>query len=268
MINILLWSKDRAAQLDLTLQSYKKYFKDWDKQTLNILYKCSSDDFIKSYDILMKYHPEFNWVNEKDLVKQTKELIFNTDHLYVSFIVDDDVFIDYFSTSDYEFKEFTTNNDIACLSCRLAPYINYCYTAGMPQPAPDIKDGIWEWCNKPYDWGYPASLSAFHVFRKQDVSFLKDINFRGVNTFEAQFDSMFSRNRTKMICYNQAKCICATNNRVQMENANKNENSHDIYVLNNAFLLGKRLSTNVNDKATINMCHSPMKYIFEENYGN
>ena len=64
MINTIIWSKDRACQLDLTLSTYKKYFSEWNSQQVNIIYTGSTDSYNQGYEIVKAKHKEFNWVRE------------------------------------------------------------------------------------------------------------------------------------------------------------------------------------------------------------
>jgi hypothetical protein len=263
MINTILWSKNRAAQLDLTLNTYKKYFKDWREQKLNVIYTFSNTFFEQGYNIVKKHHPEFNWVRETNFRQDTLNCYNNADEKYTSFLVDDDVFVDSFSLDDKEFKEFDSSEDVACLSCRIAPYVNFCYTQNQPQPQPQfVSKNKWNWLNAVHDWGYPFSVASFHIFRKSDLSFINNMPFTFANTFEGNMDKAKLFHRPYMLCYDHSKCICTTNNRVQSENANRFENTDPIDQLNMYFVMGKRLNTEVNNYATINMCHGPLKYIW------
>jgi hypothetical protein len=260
MINVVAWSKDRATQLDLMLSSYKKYFADWKTQKLSIIYTFSTAEYGAGYELVKKYHPEFNWIKETNFRTDTLNCINDPSNPYISFLVDDDVFIDYFSINDPEFKLLETNPKVACVSCRLAPYVNFCYPQNKPQCQPAfIEKNVWRWVGSEFDWGYPISVASFHVFRRSDLAFLNFMPFRGANTLEGGMEGTFTRSKDLMVCYDHAKCICTTNNKVQMENMNRNENSHPLQVLNAEFLKGRRLDHDINDKMTLNMCHGPVK---------
>jgi len=261
MINIVIWSKDRAAQLDLTLKGFKNSFKEWHDQKVNIIYTYSSPLFKAGYDLVKSFHPEFNWVLETNFRQDTLKQLFDNNLEFCSFLVDDDVFIGKFSINDPEFQLFLSNDKYACLSPRLAPYVNYCYPAQQNQLQPTFipsKILSWDWTQCTYDWGYPASVASMHIYRKTDLEFIKSLNFRGANSLEGAMEGSFSRSKKLMICYKQAKCICSTNNKVQNENANYNANSHPVDSLNAGLLNGKRLDENINNNYVINMCHGPI----------
>lgn len=264
MINVILWSKDRAAQLDLTLQTYKKYFKEWNSQTTQIIYKCSNDFYKNGYDIVRYLHPEFNFIEEKDFRSDTINTIFSSKQEYVSFLVDDDVFIDDFTLESQEFKEFDNNPLIATLSCRMGKNVNFCYTQNLPATQPAINSkNMWRWRdNCSGDWCYPWSVAAFHIFRKSDLLPLSHIPFRATNTFEAALCNIPFSARDWMICYDTPKVFTGANNRVQIENLNRTENCDSIETLNREFLAGQRLDVNANYKLRSNACHGKVNYIW------
>lgn len=259
-INIICWSKDRACQLDLTLSTFKKYFKEWKDQQVNIIYTYSNEFHKKGYDRVKELHPEFSWIKERNFKNDTV-IAFNSFLPYTSFIVDDDVFIDYFSIEDPEFQEFFKNEDIACVSPRMAPYVNFCYTQNQPQPPPAFNEKrMWSWKNAIHDWGYPFSVACLHIFRTKDLTFLNHMFFKGPNSLEGGICSEFPQKATQMICFNHSKCICSTNNKVQTENGNRHDNLNPLDDLNSNFINGKRLCPDINHQYVLNMAHGPLKY--------
>lgn len=264
MINIVIWSKDRAAQLDLTLQTIKAYFVEWKEQTISIIYKYSNDFYKQGYDRVKSLHPEFTYIAETNFREDTLKTIFNTKKEYVSFLVDDDIFIDTISLKSPEFIEFDNNPLIATLSCRMAPYIDYCYTQNQPAKKPVLNEKhIWNWHSEcSGDWNYPWSVAGLHIFRKLDLEPLKNMNFRATNTFEGMFCNIPFSGRNLMICYEHAKTFTGANNKIQTENNNRHENSHPVDAMNKIFLTGSRLSIEANHYIISNACHGKVEYIW------
>jgi hypothetical protein len=265
MINVVIWSKDRACQLDLTLQTYKKHFKEWKEQSVTIIYKWSTITYKLGYDKVMELHPEFKFICEKDFRLDTLTATFDTDKEYISFMVDDDIFINDMTLDSNEFKEFVTNPKISCLSPRISYNVNYCYTQNNRATPPITMNdkNMWNWkdgCSG--DWNYPWSVAAFHIFRKSDLYSLSGMNFKAPNTFEAALCNIPFTNRDYMICFNNAKTFTGANNRVQQENSNRHENTDPINVLNTTFISGRRLSSEVNVGHISNACHGPVKYVW------
>lgn len=263
MINILIWSKDRASQLDLTLQTFKKYFKEWSEQKVTILCKWSSENYELGYDKVKLLHPEFTYIQETDFRSDTLKIIFGGKETYVSFLVDDDIFVNPISLDSPEFKEFESNTRIAALSPRLAPHIDYCYTQNRPAKKPTTmnENRVWKWndgCSG--DWNYPWSVAGLHIFRRDDLRMVENIPFKAPNSFEAALCNIGFIGKPHMICFDQVKTFTGANNRVQVENNNRHENSAPIDVMNATFLNDKRLSVIANDGLVSNSCHGPVKY--------
>lgn len=269
-IDVLIFSKDRPAQLDLTLQTLKNHFKEWRSQKYTILYTYSNKGYEQAYNRTKSYHsdPQFTWHKETNFKNNVIEIFNNGIYGYQSFLVDDDVFIDDFSLDSYEFNEFKNNTEIACLSPRIAPYVNYCYTARISTPPPKmfINKNVWNWKNPDLsgDWNYTQSIASFHIFKKGDlIRNINNVPFRAPNSFEG---SCLAPNpphhRPLMICFDRCKVICGTNNRVQTENSNYHENSHTPDSLCQSFLTGKRLNPYSNDGIIVPMCHGPVKLEF------
>ena len=69
MIQVVIFSFDRAMQLDLLLQSIKKF----DSQglfSLNVLFVCSSEKYQTAYNRLKSKYPNINWVQEQRYEKK------------------------------------------------------------------------------------------------------------------------------------------------------------------------------------------------------
>jgi hypothetical protein len=60
MLNIIVFSKDRACQLELFLRSMKYYFKEFYESKINVLYTYSNDSFKNGYDKLIEIHNDDN----------------------------------------------------------------------------------------------------------------------------------------------------------------------------------------------------------------
>lgn len=266
MINIISYSKDRPAQLDLTLSSFKTYFKEWSEQKLTIIYTYSNDFFKQGYDLVKKYHPEFNWIKETNFRLDTLNSFNSNSCEYTSWLMDDDIFINDFSLDTNTFKRFKNDELIACISPRLYPGVNFCFTQNYESPKPNfIEENIWNWKNSNLkgDWEYPMSLSGLHIFRTSDLKFLNNMYFKGPNSLEGGMDGNRPQNRPLMICFNNQKTFCVCVNKVQIENSNHSLNTHSIESLNTIFLTGKRLSVKANDKVLNSACHGYAKIIFE-----
>jgi hypothetical protein len=67
--NIIIFSKDRACQLDQLLSSFKAHVPNFASSflRLHVLYTYSTRDFQKGYQQAMSFHPTVNWHKEGNL---------------------------------------------------------------------------------------------------------------------------------------------------------------------------------------------------------
>lgn len=240
MINIIVFSKDRACQLELFLRSMKFYFKEFNECKINILYTYSDFKFKEGYEKLSKIHNEENikYIKESQNFKNDVLLLLNPDNLYTVFFVDDIVFKNTFTLDCKQFKLFTLNDDILTLSLRLHPYLTYCYPARVRMSPPNFDSNLlFKWYGQQGDYGYPMSLDG-HFFRTKDVAALtRALNFNNPNSYESTL-SVYPLNRLKMICFEESVIVNNPMNKVQNFNNNVHGNITSNF-LNDRFLEGE-----------------------------
>jgi hypothetical protein len=217
MINIILFSKDRPAQLELLLRSMKLYFKEFNQNMINILYTYSNNDFKKGYDKLFTIHNDsnINYIKETDKFKSHVINLLNPENSHSIFFVDDDVFKMPFTLNCKQFKLFTMNDDILTLSLRIHPYLTYCYSLKIRTTAPHFNSDLtFKWYREQGDFGYPMSLDG-HFFRTSDILPLtSEIAFNNPNTYESVLAG-YTLNRSKIICFENSIIVNNPLNRVQ-----------------------------------------------------
>jgi hypothetical protein len=221
-INIVIFSRDRACQLELLIRSMKEFFKEFNEHTINILYKTSNEFFEQGYEKLKKMHSDdnINYIKELHSFQTSLLMIFKQDIPMSIFFVDDNVFKEPFSFEDKEVNYFLNNSKILTLSLRLHPKLTYCYPAKLKQSCP-VLDGnnTFDWIGKLGDFGYPMSLDG-HIFRTQDLRYyLYNMRYTCPNDLESQM-AMRPLPISKMSCYNKSKIINLPLNKVQDYNQN------------------------------------------------
>lgn len=240
MVNIIVFSKDRACQLELFLRSMKLYFKEFSEYKINILYTYSDIKFREGYEKLFKIHSDenINYIKESQGFRNDVLLLLNPDNLHSVFFVDDIVFKNPFTLDCKQFKLFTLNDDILALSLRLDPYLTYCYSARVRMTPPNFDSNLlFKWYGLPGDYGYPMSLDG-HFFRTKDILALtRALSFNNPNSYESVL-SAYPLNRLKMICFEESVIVNNPINKVQNFNNNYHGNiTADI--LNERFLEGE-----------------------------
>lgn len=263
-MNIIVFSKDRAAQLDLFLRSMEEYFPEYYYHNFNIIYTYSNQKFKKGYEELIKLYNNVKFIKETDFKKNILNKI-NKNIDYTVFFVDDIIWKEPFSTEDNEFHTFEVNKDILCLSLRLNPNLNYCYTANKSMSLPKTYNkGIWEWKGESGDYGYPMSLDG-HIFRTKEIlPYLKKLNYKNPNSLEGSLAS-FPLSNPKMICYDKSKIVNNAINKVQTNNPNRHGNVTADYI-NNKFLEGYMIDLDPFRNMDNKQCHidEPIKFIKDE----
>ena len=167
-MNIIIFSKDRAAQLDLLLRSMSHNWLESYKLGINVLYTHSNEEYKKGYDklindtykTLIDGYKNVNFVKENDFKKDLLSLIDKKDEFTV-FFVDDQIVKEKFNTNCEEMRQFERNDKISCLSLRLHPNLTFCYAANHSMKTLD--NCLFDWKNKEGDFGYPMSVDS-HIF--------------------------------------------------------------------------------------------------------
>jgi hypothetical protein len=240
MLNIIVFSKDRACQLELFLRSMKYYFKEFYESKINVLYTYSNDSFKNGYDKLIEIHNDdnINYIKETTNFKNHVLMLLDPKKDYSVFFVDDIIFKNEFTLDSKQFKLFTLNDEILTLSLRLNNYLDFCYAARFRMsPPPFENNNSFRWHGQRGDYGYPMSLDG-HFFRTSDILPLtRAIQFKNPNSYESILAG-YPLNRPKMICFEDSIIINNPINKVQDFNNNHHGNISADF-LNDKFLEGK-----------------------------
>lgn len=264
MINIIIFSFNRASQLELLIRSMKEFFKEFYENKITIIYKNSTPDFELGYEKLKIIHPDKNLIYFKEIQSFQTTLLsqFNQTKKFSVFFVDDNVFKEPFSFEDNEFRAFEKRkNEILTLSLRLHPKLNYCYPARINQNCPPRdKDGAYNWMGKMGDFGYAMSLDG-HFYRTEHlIYYLYNLRYNGPNDLESQM-AMRPVPIPMMNCYNKSKIMNLPLNKVQ--NFNNNVHGHiTAQFLNEQFINGKTISMDNVRGLDNTSCHQEIEVEF------
>jgi hypothetical protein len=288
MISVIVFSKDRALQLDLLLQSIKKncdFVSD-----IKVIYKTSSEAHEKSYKQLkFEHRAEATFVDQAS--DCSRESIFYCAYeacclaqsKYICFLTDDDIVYQNIEEKDINDALFLFKDSaFSCFSLRLG--FNTCerqvgaetihsfpYHAQFLKPEANDSIVLWDRTTVPFGdyWSYFLSVDG-HIFRKDDIrqmSYLlhewSQIEKFGntPNTFESKLQRFNYEYGPYMGCFTTSRVVNSPNNRVQNEAQNR---SGDVYnysseYLNQLFLDGKRLSLEAIDFDHIKSPHTELK---------
>lgn len=250
MIDCLIFSKDRACQLDLLLRSIKDNFKEL--QNIKILYLPTNESFNDGYSKIQQMYPEYEWIREQNFVNDTLGIFYSFKNEFVLNFVDDEIIIRDFPIEPA--LNFLRSSETHCVSMRMAPHINFCYTANRPDPQPEFleldfngtKMFRWDWRTRPnnVNWGYPSCINS-HIYKTEEfVQNVSMVNFQYPNALEGNFNLIRERFNKFNACFEKSKSVNIANNLIQTgPNRHGSIAEWQVDNLNREFLNGRRLST-------------------------
>jgi hypothetical protein len=261
-INIIVFSKDRACQLELFLRSFNVLVKDADRYDIKILYTYSTDKYKQGYDKLMEMaKPNATFVKEANF-KQDMIYLINPANPYTVFFVDDNVFKEDFDFYDWQMDFLDWDERIACRSLRLHPNLTFCYPTQKPMKKPIFEDkNIFDWTHADGDFGYPMSQDG-HIFRTKEIlPFHIELDYTGPNTLEGQLVHKRHLMGQNMICYDRSPVMNNPINKVQDVNNNVC-GTITAEMLNKEFLKGHIIELGMFVAFMNKSCHQEMMPVF------
>jgi hypothetical protein len=261
-MNVVVFSKDRAAQLDLLLSSMEHHDGLFAHNTV-VLYACSNERHKAGYGAVMHRHPTVKFRRESSF---TDDLIgaFDPLELHSMMLVDDCVFTGRLDQA--QARACLSRADVLCYSPRLSPGHSYSYTLGRPVVKPIFTSSgpsfSWAWPGADAEFGYPFSVDG-HVFRTRDLlAVLCGVaNYTSPNTLEAAGASAAAqgafpafRSCTSMACPAKPCLVNNAENMVQSDYPNRHGGG-DVGAVNERFMAGGRLSVEAFEGLDEGRCH-------------
>ena len=244
-MNVIIFSKNRACQLDLLLRTMELNWKTVKDNRVWVLWTATSDALAEGYRLTFDRHEWVDTMCEGNF-KNDLLSVFDTAQRFSMFLVDDVVFRAPFDPDEAALlDELDRDARIACISLRLCRRINYCYSKSIKSPQPITPEGLeymlWAWRTQVGDWSYPMSLDG-NIFRTEDIHpRLMHLEYSNPNTLEDRLAGP-SIDRPLMACYFDSKLFGVPLNKVQtVRPLNKSENI-DADIINKSYLVGKRMS--------------------------
>jgi len=287
-LSIVIFSKDRAAQLDLCLKSiYKNLSSLSEHWKIYVIYTASSEDFEDGYNQLIKEfyskpNPIFFFPEKKyNGFKKTLEYCIKHWEDYVLFFTDDDiVYRNYEHTFDLLESEFKRDEDLLAVSLRLGcnTFIQDQYENKMcPIPDEVITDESlirkWLWKHEPMDanFAYPFSLDGTIFPSRIAKKIIKmSPKYNNPNSLEGKVYGKIKSNldslESSMGCFEKSVVVNTPLNRVQETCANGAGKffGSSPEELNKTFLGGNRLVLGGMDFSTIIGAHQELKLCWGE----
>ena len=220
----LIFSRDRAMQLDGALRSFFLHCSDPQEVRLCVIYKATSAFHVRQYAQLAREYAgraPVRFIEQKQFRRDVLQLLLPQSRddsadgfhrlatrlrawlgllgpvwaaggppRYVLFLVDDNIFVRRFSLRGIH-EELAAHPDALGFSLRLGMNTTYCYALDKPQALPPFtqlgKQVLkYDWTSAEYDFGYPLEVSS-SIYRLHELfPFLSWISFDNPNTLEGQ----------------------------------------------------------------------------------
>lgn len=241
-MNVIVFSKDRACQLEAFLSSCEHHFPDIKDCNVSIIYRFTTAEYGQGYDICKQAHAGYKWVLEQPgQFKACVMSAIDARRAFTVFFVDDQIWTAPLSKKDTELKNFGVTGQQICLSLRLHPGLTYAYAMNAQMRPPKFHHkNLWQWAAAMGDFAYPMSLDG-HIFKTRMVlPALEEFNFKNPNQLEGSWAKRPFPGKYLMGCYDTARVINIPFNKVN-EECNNRSMSRSAEELNQRYLTGGRV---------------------------
>lgn len=244
----LIFSKDRAMQLQATIESFFLHCND--DVEMYVLYKVTSPLHRRQYEYLQNKFPKIYFQEECNFKVQIFRVA--SQYTYILFLVDDNLFVRNFSIPRI-IESLQANQDAIGFSLGLGRNTNYCYPKNAKQNLPafeSVGDGIlkYDWPKAEYDFGYPLEICS-SVYRTDDIwPLLKQLHFGNPSMLEGMLAANakgFREFKSQRLCYEQSVAFTNPINIVQTVTSNRAGNKDECSVERLALLFEDGFKINV-----------------------
>lgn len=256
----IIFSRDRAAQLDLLFQSLERNA-EWEET--RTIWFASSDWFEAAYnDIPFPARPVgllYEMTEIEDFGDEVRSALNETDDETVTFFCDDDVL---YRRPEADSRRMLLDERVLTVSLRLG-------RGNRQMPIPE-RFPVWEWTTlERHNFGFPCSIDG-HTFRVADVLAMMGSdrieNPTALETVMAHRASLFTETRPLMACFEQQCLVGVPVNRVSETSgvpagerfpASPEE-------LNERFLGGERIDLDALDFSGVDACHYEIPFVWKK----
>jgi len=258
-VNCIVFSRDRAMQLDAFLESISLWAYGL-FTTVTVLYKATSERFEEAYRVLESERADVRWVRETDFRDNLRASIGNANTSI--FHTDDDL---YFRTPD----SIDLRDDEVCFTLRLGLNTTYSYSLDIEERLVGASivgnRVVWEWRTQGAgSYSYPLAVNG-HVFRTEEVAdWLARASFSNPNELEAALQIFNSELKPRMASFRQSVVVSIPANIVNETYLNRHADLFTVEDLNDRFLGGERIDVGAMDFFSIRACHQEIPFVFRE----
>ncbi len=262
----ILFSKDRALQLDAALSSMFRHGTSLENLTLTVLYATSDENHAALYQRLEQRYPGVQFRRQTDFKRDVLALARTAEQIL--FLVDDNLFVRRFSFNECS-DALIRHTDVLGVSLRLGENTRYCYSLDRPQSTPgfhELEGSMlkFTWPGQDCDFGYPLEVSS-SLYRAADLlPLLERLDYADPNGLEAGLAAnvgLFYGHRPALICPPRSITFCAPINKVQevCDNRAGERAEHTPEHLADLFRDGHRVDVSRYDGFVPNACHQEIE---------
>lgn len=261
----IVFSRDRAMQLDATLRSFLLHCQDAERVCLVVLYLATTPQHSRQYDLLATQYHQVQFVEERDF---RRDLLFimmssgeqKTLDAYRAFLINSGTRIslllrvlplprpdgnvlflvdDNIVTQDFQLEliqnSLNDHPNALGFSLRLGNNTTHYYVHDKPQLRPELQSlpneiKAFDWTDATGYFGYPLEVSS-SVYRLSElVPLMLRIPFRSPNSLESDLSVRakgFRREKPRLLCFESSVTFCAPMNMVQDEWENRVSRDRD-----------------------------------------
>jgi hypothetical protein len=254
-VRTIIFSKDRAMQLDLLLRSMERYAPQLDD--VWVIWKADvGSKFEEAYYNLFKLHKlEPRAWRQNDFMNPVQLFTAANPHPYIQFLVDDCVFY-----RPLDFYAWTLEPNSA-YAPRLGLNCNWCGNIQVPQQVPTQ---LWREVGGEGDRDFDCTWSMDgHIYPKQDVQpFIDRGRYSNPNELEAEYCGAIR----PRLYFPQHSCLTnIPHNSVgpYKDNRHLARGDEPVRRLNDMFLDGWRIKQDLMNFDSVNSCHMDIAYVME-----
>lgn len=275
MISAIIFSKDRAAQLDLLLRSLRANARGVFTDT-RVIWTATPGraDYAAGYRECAEWHPDVRFEEEHEFATQVRAALAATRHPHAAFFCDDNVLYRPLPRgSDVGVRVLLSFERILTVALRLGANTHRCYSLRQAQSLPSAAFEThraqpwanWEWRHGSGDFGYPGSLDG-NVWRTHQLRTLVGNARDGWASPNELEDALNGACKTALLplmaCYRESVLVGVPVNSVQTAyKPNRHAETHraPTATLNRMFLEGRRLALDAIRPEAVDAAHVEFK---------
>lgn len=260
-VNCVVFSKDRAMQLDACLRSIERFAPYGGP--IVVINRATTSEFVDGYRSL-DLGSNARLVAQSDDFQRDVIDVIDPAIEYTVFHTDDDVFFRRPAAFPLLPDRF------AAFSLRLGENTTYCYAHNRAQPVPPVSVHghfmAWNWTRARDDFSYPMSLDG-HILRTHSLlRMLSRARFTNPNQLEAELHLRRYLAPPAMLSFRESCLVSMPINVVSSTHSNRAGQDSRLlpHALNAHFLAGARIAADAMDFSTVRATHQEIPLVFKD----